>query len=47
MVTSFRYMGRVISVEDYDWMRVVNNLSRTRAVLKRMTQILRREGAAP
>ena len=47
MVTSFRYLGRVISVVDDDWPEVVKNLSRARAVWRRMTCILRREGAAP
>ena len=27
-VTSFKYIGRVLSVEDEDWPEVVNNLHR-------------------
>ena len=44
MVTSFRYLGLVISVIDDDWPEVVKNLSRARAVWRRMRQILSREG---
>ena len=47
MVTSFRYLGRVISAADDDLPAVVINLSRARAVWKRIMQILSREGAAP
>ena len=32
MVTSFRYLGRVISEADNNWPAVANNLSRSRAV---------------
>ena len=34
-------------VADNDWPVVVRNLSRARAVWKRMTRILSREGAEP
>ena len=37
MVTSFRYLVRVISEEDNDWPAVIRNLSQARAVWKRMT----------
>ena len=47
MVTSFRYLGRVILAEDDEWPAVVRNLSQARAVWKRMTIILSREGAEP
>ena len=47
MVTSFRYLGQVISSAYYDWPAVVSNLFRSRAVWKRMTIILSREGAEP
>ena len=47
MVTSFRYLGRVISAADDDWPAVVRNLYRARAVWRRMTCILSRERAAP
>ena len=45
MVTSFRYLGRVILVADDNWPEVVRNLSRTRAMWKRMTRILSKKGA--
>ena len=47
MVTSFRYLGRVILAADNDWTSVVRNLERARAVWKRMSRIISREGAAP
>ena len=43
MVTSFRYLGQVILAADDDWLAMVLNLSRVRAVLKRM-MVLSREG---
>ena len=46
-MTSFIYLGQVISEADDDWAEVVNNLSWARAVWRRMTRILSREGAAP
>ena len=46
MVTSFRYLAQVISSAYDDWSAVVNNLSRARAVWRRMTQILSKEGSA-
>ena len=47
MVTSFRYLGQVILAADDDWLSVVRKLSRARAVWRRMTRILGREGEAP
>ena len=47
MVTSLRYLGRVILAADNNWPEVVSKFSRTRAVWKRMTRILSREGADP
>ena len=44
MVTSFQYLGRVISGADNNWPVVVRNLSWARAVWKRTTRILIREG---
>ena len=32
MVTSFQYLGWVISAADNDWLRVVRNLSQARAM---------------
>ena len=47
MVTSFRYLRRLISAADDDWPAVVRNLSNVRAVWRRMTRILIMEGAEP
>ena len=46
MVTSFRYLGRVLLAEDDDCPVLVMNLSHARAVWRRMMHILSREGAA-
>ena len=45
IVTSFRYLGRVISAADNNWTAGVRNLSWARAVWKRMTRIFSREGS--
>ena len=47
MVTSFRYLGRLISAAEDHWTELVRKLSQTRSVWKRMTIILIREGADP
>ena len=47
MMTSFKYLGQVISAADYDWPAVVGNLAKAREVWRSLTQILGREGAAP
>ena len=47
MVTSFRYLGRVILAADYNWTEVVRNLTKTRAMWRRMKIIFIREGAEP
>ena len=47
MVPSFNYLGRVLSVADDDWPEVIRNLMKARAVWRRMTRILRREGERP
>ena len=47
MVTSFRYLGRVISVADNDWLAAVKNFSWARAVRRRMKRIISRDGEAP
>ena len=46
-VTSFRCLGRVISAAENNYTEIVSNLSRARAVRKRTTIILIREGAEP
>ena len=45
MVTYFRYLGRVISAADDNWLAVIQNLAKSQAVQRRMMRILRREGA--
>ena len=47
MVTSFKYLGRVISETDDNWPKVVRKLARTKTVWRRMPHILSREGATP
>ena len=45
MVTSFRYLGRVISVADDNCPEVIRNMEKARAVWSNMMNILSREGA--
>ena len=47
MVTSLKYLGRVISATDNDWPAVVRNLAQAKKIWSRMSRILSREGAAP
>ena len=47
MLTSFNYLGRVISEADNDWTVVVSNLSWEKKVWRRMLRIISREGVAP
>ena len=47
MVTSFKYLGRVISAEDNSRTEVVRNLAKAWSVWQRLIRILIREGAAP
>ena len=47
MVTSFKYLGRVISETDDNWPALVRNLARVNTVWRRMSHILSREGATP
>ena len=47
MVTSFKYLGWVVSAADNDWLAVVRNLAKAWAVCQRLTRILRREGVTP
>ena len=45
--TSFKYLGRVLTTGDDDWLEVAGNLRKARAIWMRMTSILSREGAEP
>ena len=47
MVTSSKYLVRVISATDYDWPAVVSNLARAKKVWGSMLRILSREGSTP
>ena len=47
MVTSLKYLGRMILAADNNWPALVKNLSLARTVWSRMLRILSREGAAP
>ena len=42
-VTSFKYLGRVLSAEDDNWTAVVRNLRRARHKWVQLTWVLRRE----
>ena len=47
MMTSFKFLGRVLLAEDDDWPATVQNLVKERMVWRRMSRILIREGARP
>ena len=47
MVTSFKYLGRVLTAVGKDWSAVVENLRKAQKSCAWMTMILRREGAKP
>ena len=46
-VTSFIYLGHVLTAGDNDWVLVVGNLGKTRKSWGRLSRVLRREGAYP
>ena len=45
MVTSFKYLGRVMTVGEDNWPAVVGNLRKDQKIWARLTRILVREGA--
>ena len=47
MVTSFKYLGQILTAADEDWMAVVGNLQKARKSWTRLTRILGRQGASP
>ena len=47
MVTSFKYLGRVLSVAGDDWLMVVQNIVKVQTVWCRVSKILIREGVRP
>ena len=46
-VTTFRYLGRVLTAGGDDWIAVVGNLGKAQKSWGRLSQILIREGADP
>ena len=46
-VTLFRYLGRVLTAGDDDWIAVVGNLGKSRKSWGRLSRILSREGGDP
>ena len=46
-VTAFKYLGRVLTAVDDDWLAVVGNLGKARNSWGRLLRILSREGADP
>ena len=46
-VTSFKYLGRVLTAGDDDWSAVAGKLRKDKKIWIRMTRILGREGAEP
>ena len=46
-MTEFRYLGRVLTPGDYDWIAVVGNLDKSRKSWGRLSRIFIREGADP
>ena len=47
MVTSFKYLGRLILATDYNWPAVMRKLDRAKKFWSRMLLIVSREGASP
>ena len=47
MVTSFKYLGRVLMAADNNWPAVVVNLWKERKIWAWLARILGREGASP
>ena len=47
MVTSFKYLGRMILATDDNWPTVTRNLDQANTVWRRISHILGREGSTP
>ena len=47
MVTSFKYLGRVISAKYNDWSELFRNMVKAREVWRSLSRILIREGVEP
>ena len=46
-VTVFRYLGRMLTTRDHDWIAVVGNFGKAKNIWWRLSRILSREGADP
>ena len=46
-VSEFRYLGRLITATDDDWLAVAGNIRKARVSWVRLAQVLGREGADP
>ena len=46
-VTEFKYLGRILTATDYDWLAVVGNLRKSRRSWRRLSRVLGREGSDP
>ena len=44
-VTEFKYLGRVLTNTDDDWLAMASNIRKARAIWGRLARILGREGA--
>ena len=47
VMTEFKYLGRVLTSTDDDWMAVTSNIRKAQANWGRLARILGREGADP
>ena len=47
MVTSFKYLERIMTASDENWQAVVGNLRKARKIWSRLERIMGREGASP
>ena len=46
-MTSFKYMGKVLTEGDDNWLEVTDNLRKARKIWMQIMRILSREGAYP
>ena len=46
-VTEFRYLWRVLTASDDDWLTVAGNIQKARVSWGRLARVLGREGAEP
>ena len=46
-VSEFRYLGRILTATDDDWLDVAGNIKKARRIWGRLDRVLGREGADP